>query len=48
MQENREPFGTWARRQLLLLALGGAMAAVSAFLAYQALMATMRVVVGAP
>jgi hypothetical protein len=48
MQENREPLGTWARRQLLPLALGGAMAAASAFLAYQALMATMRVVVGAP
>jgi hypothetical protein len=48
MQENHEPFGTWARRQLLLLALGGAMAVACAFLAYQALMATMRVVVGAP
>ena len=48
MQENREPFGTWARRRLLLLALGGAMAAASAYLAYQGLMATMKVVVGSP
>lgn len=48
MQENREPFGTRARRQLLVLALGAVMAAASAYLAYQGLMAAMRVVVGAP
>ena len=36
------------RRQLLTVAVGGVMAALAAYVAYQGLMATMRVVVGAP
>lgn len=48
MATEREPFGARVRRQLLLLALGGAMAALSAYVAYHGLMAAMRVVVGAP
>ena len=48
MDQTREPLASWLRRQLLTLAVGGAIAAIAAYLAYQGLMAAMRVVVGAP
>ncbi|MGH2692235.1 MAG: hypothetical protein ACRDHM_06995 [Actinomycetota bacterium] len=48
MATKLKTFGSWLLWQLLTLAVAGVMAVVSAYVAYQGLMAAMRVVVGAP
>ena len=48
MATERQPRGKWVLGQLPTLAVGGAMAALSAYVAYHAVMAALRVVIGAP